>query len=88
MASAAGVQGADSAKLADQLAIMPTIGDFLSAKAESGATSGLTTGAWGSHTSNINTGTDYTKLLIWAGVGLFAYLLIKRLRGYNGVKSR
>lgn len=78
MASAAGIQGAD--KLADNLAIMPTLSDMFNTPSSAVSSSGLSAGNWGAHTVSINTGTDWKSLLLWGGVGLFAYWLIKRIR--------
>jgi len=74
------IEGAESAKLADQLAIMPSFSDMFNTPSSAAASSGLSTGAWGAHTVNINTGTDWKSLLIWGGVGLFAYWIIKKIR--------
>lgn len=79
MASAAGIQGAD--KLADNLAIMPTLSDMFNTPSSAVASSGLSSGNWGQHNVNINTGgLDLKNILIVSGVAVFTYYLIKKIR--------
>lgn len=75
MASAAGIKGAD--KVADNLAIMPSLSDMFNTS--SSASSGLSTRDWGSHSVSINTGLDVAKFMMWLSVGVFAFFVVKKI---------
>lgn len=78
------VQGADSAKLADNLTIIPS--DFLNnfGASTSSAMSSLSTGDWGKHTSNItiNSGASLSlkQVVLWGGVAMLGFYLFKKIR--------
>lgn len=93
MASAAGVQGADSAKLMDELIFTPS--DFLNNlgagmfagmnSSTSSATSGLTTGNWGTHNANIDmaggASLSFKQVALFGGLALFGWWLIRKIGG-------
>ena len=88
------IQGADnaSAKLFDNLTITPS--DFLNnfgagmfagfGSSSATASSGLSTGDWGKHTSNININSGASLSLkqgvLWGGVALLGFYLLKKIR--------